>query len=79
MCARAVARSPATGPWPKLPEHAPRVLSAEAQDAILSAIPDVDRGIFLALAGMGLRPSEAVASFSCGAFGCVTALIYGLF
>jgi integrase len=37
------------------------VLSVEAQDAVLEAIPEAERGIFLALARMGLRPSEAVA------------------
>jgi len=48
-------------PWPKVPEHEPRVLTLETQDAILAAIPEADRGIFLALARMGLRPGEAVA------------------
>ena len=48
-------------PWPKVPEHDPRVLTLETQDAILDAIPEADRGIFLVLARMGLRPGEAVA------------------
>ncbi|MCZ7619853.1 MAG: hypothetical protein M5U32_16700 [Myxococcota bacterium] len=48
-------------PWPKVPEHDPRVLTLETQDAILDAIPEADRGIFLALGRMGLRPGEAVA------------------
>jgi len=48
-------------PWPKVPEHDPRVLTLETQDAILAAIPEADRGVFLALARMGLRPGEAVA------------------
>ena len=42
-------------------KHEPRVLTLETQDAILAAIPETDRGIFLALARMGLRPGEAVA------------------
>ena len=48
-------------PWPKAPEHQPRILSPEAQDALLEAIPAERRGIFLAMALMGLRPGEARA------------------
>ena len=48
-------------PWPKVPEHAPMVLTAQAQGRVLAAIPDDSRGIFLALGLMGLRPGEAVA------------------
>jgi integrase len=48
-------------PWPKVEEHEPRVLTIEDQDAILDAIPEPERGIFLALALLGLRPSEARA------------------
>jgi len=46
-------------PWPTLREHAPRLLSAEAQRNVLAAIPEPSRGTFLALALLGLRPSEA--------------------
>lgn len=48
-------------PWPKVPEHEPRVLSIPDQDAVLEAIAEAERGIFLALAHLGLRPSEARA------------------
>jgi integrase len=37
------------------------VLSIEDQDAILDAIPEAGRGIFVALALLGLRPGEARA------------------
>lgn len=46
-------------PWPTVREHAPRLLSADAQRQVLEAIPETSRGIFLALALLGLRPSEA--------------------
>jgi hypothetical protein len=42
-------------------EYEPRILSIEDQDAILEAIPERERGIFLALALLGLRPGEARA------------------
>ncbi len=48
-------------PWPSFDEHVPRVLSIEDQDAVLAAIREQGRGIFLALALMGLRPAEARA------------------
>ena len=48
-------------PWPKVEEHQPRVLSIQDQDAVLAAIPERERGIFLALAHLGLRPGEARA------------------
>ena len=48
-------------PWPRVPEHAPRLLSQDSQRAVLEAIAEDRRGIFLALALMGLRPSEALA------------------
>ena len=48
-------------PWPKVNEYEPRILSIEDQDAILEAIPERERGIFLALALLGLRPGEARA------------------
>ena len=47
-------------PWPRVREHAPRLLSAEAQARVLEAIPEERRGIFLALALLGARPSETV-------------------
>jgi integrase len=49
-------------PLPRLPEYVPRVLSIEEQDLILEAIPDGARGIFLAMAHLGLRPGEARAA-----------------
>lgn len=49
----------AVTPWPTVREHAPRLLSAEPQGNVLAAIPEPSRGIFLALALLGLRPSEA--------------------
>ncbi|MDJ0869628.1 MAG: site-specific integrase [Myxococcota bacterium] len=52
---------PSDFPWPRVPEHAPRILSIEAQAKILASIPPERRGIFLAMALMGLRPLEAVA------------------
>jgi integrase len=48
-------------PWPKPPERTPAPLSARTQDEILDAIPEERRGIYLAMALMGLRPGEAVA------------------
>jgi integrase len=45
-------------PWPRVREHAPQLLSAEAQARVLEAIPEERRGIFLALAVLGARPSE---------------------
>src|SRR4029453_11080687 len=50
---------PARWPWPEPTEHVPAVVSLDVQDAILGAIPEADRGIFLSLARLGLRPSEA--------------------
>jgi integrase len=46
-------------PQVEVPEHAPVLLSAETVAAILEAIPDEDRGVFLAMALLGLRPGEA--------------------
>lgn len=48
-------------PWPKVEEHQPRILSAETQEAVLAAIPEAKRGLFLAMALMGIRPGEARA------------------
>jgi integrase len=47
--------------FPAADEHHPRILSIEDQDRILEAIPAPERGIFLALARLGLRPGEARA------------------
>ena len=48
-------------PSVKIPENDPRLLSREQQDAVLETIPVECRGIFLALADLMLRPSEARA------------------
>jgi len=45
----------------RVEEHEPRILAIADQDRVLEAIPDGERGIFLALAHLGLRPSEARA------------------
>jgi len=58
---RELAELPRSYPWPRVPEREIRVLSIGDQDAVLAAIPEVDRGIFLALATLGLRPNEARA------------------
>ncbi len=48
---------------PEIPtdEHAPILLSEETRRQILDCIPEPQRGIFLGLAYMGLRPSEGRA------------------
>ena len=46
-------------PTIKIPEHAPKLLSRKQQDAVLAKIPEKHRGIFLTLADLMLRPSEA--------------------
>jgi len=46
-------------PWPRVQEHAPTILSPQTQARVLEEIPESRRGIFLALALLGLRPSEA--------------------
>lgn len=48
-------------PMPRVPEHRPGIITPHAQKRVLLAIPEVERGIFLALATMGLRPGEARA------------------
>lgn len=50
-------------PMPRVPvdEYSPMVVTMKAQEAILRAIPADERGIFMAMAYMGLRPSEARA------------------
>jgi len=46
-------------PTIRVPEHDPALLDPEQQRAVLDVIPTERRGIFLALAHHGLRPSEA--------------------
>jgi integrase len=46
-------------PWPEPDEHLPTILSREVQDKVLAAVPEPKRGIYLALADLLLRPSEA--------------------
>jgi integrase len=48
-------------PSVRVDEYEPHILAISDQDLVLSHIPDVDRGIFLALAHLGLRPGEARA------------------
>jgi integrase len=48
-------------PSVRVDEHAPRVLAISDQDAVLACISEEERGIFLALAHLGLRPGEARA------------------
>jgi len=45
----------------RVPEHSPLLLAEHSRDAILEAIPEDARGVFLAMARMGLRPGEARA------------------
>ena len=45
----------------RVEEYEPRILAITDQDTVLAHIPDDDRGIFLALAHLGLRPREARA------------------
>lgn len=49
------------GPTIKVPDHEPRILGFADQRRVLSEIPKEQRGIFLALAYLGLRPGEARA------------------
>jgi len=48
-----------TIPWPRYDEHVPSIVRPEVQDRILGAIPEPARGVFLAMALLGLRHSEA--------------------
>ena len=48
-------------PLPKVDEHDPQLLAIRDQDLVIAAIPEEERGIFLALARLGLRPGEARA------------------
>jgi integrase/recombinase XerC len=54
----ALERAP-TIPWPRYDEHAPAIVRPEVQDRILDAIPEPERGVFIAMALLGLRHSEA--------------------
>jgi integrase len=45
----------------KVDERDPRIISIGDQKRVLAAIPETERGIFLALAQLGLRPGEARA------------------
>jgi integrase len=46
--------------WPRVQEHVPTILAPQTQEAVLRAIPEAKRGIFLAMALLGVRPSEAI-------------------
>ena len=48
-------------PSVKVDEHEPRIIGVADQDRVLAVIPEPDRGIFLAMAHMGLRPGESRA------------------
>jgi len=48
-------------PLPKADEHEPRLLAISDQDRVLAAISEEERGIFFAMARLGLRPGEARA------------------
>jgi site-specific recombinase XerC len=48
-------------PWPRYDEHVPAIVHPEVQDRILDAIPEAERGVFLAMALLGLRHGEAFA------------------
>jgi integrase len=49
-------------PWPEADEHVPRIVSMKVQAAILDAIPEPKRGLYLALAYLGIRPGEGVVA-----------------
>jgi len=46
--------------WPPVPRHKPIVLQPAQQERVLEAIPLPKRGIFLAMARLGVRPNEAI-------------------
>jgi integrase len=46
--------------WPKKPRSNPATVGPSTQRAILDAIPEEKRGVFLAMALLCVRPSEAV-------------------
>ena len=56
-----------------VPEHTPKLMARAAQDRVLEAIDEPDRGIYLACVDLALRPSEAraltFADFDLGADG----------
>ena len=48
-------------PSPKVQERDPRTITRDQQRQILDAIPEEARGVYLAMALLGIRPSEAIA------------------
>jgi len=48
-------------PWPRYDEHVPAIVRPEVQDRILAAWPEVERGVVLSMALLGLRHGEAFA------------------
>lgn len=48
-------------PQLRVAEHEPRIMAQAAQEAVLAAIPERDRGLYLALVDLALRPNEARA------------------
>lgn len=46
-------------PWPEVDERQPAILTPELQRQVLEAIPEPERGIFLAMAETLIRPGEA--------------------
>ncbi len=46
-------------PWPESDERIPTVLTLDVRDQVLEAILESKRGIYLAMAWAGVRPSEA--------------------
>jgi integrase/recombinase XerC len=48
-------------PSVRVDEYEPHILAISDQDLVLGRIPEADRGVFLALAHLGLRPGEARA------------------
>jgi integrase len=49
---------PPNWPWPEAVDYLPTVLSLELQDAVLAEIDEERRGLYLAFARFGVRPSE---------------------
>jgi integrase len=58
---RGAIREIPTFPMPPQDEHEPDTLSVEEQARVLLAIPETERGAFLAMGTMGLRPGEVRA------------------
>ena len=52
-------------PLPRVPDHEPRLITAADQGAVLAQIAEAERGPFLVLVHMGLRPGE-VRALACG-------------